>query len=139
MLILGILAIALLATIWSFQMGLSSPVLRLGSWCSGVLSVLCVLAVALICKVNRSRIQGHGAGTDEDAQRSNRTAGWDNAPGKSSKFLVSYAADISLPVTATKNPFQDGHFGIRRFQPDDADSLHAAARESVQELCRWMV
>jgi RimJ/RimL family protein N-acetyltransferase len=38
-----------------------------------------------------------------------------------------------------KNCFQDGRVGIRRFQADDAAPLYAAARESIQELCHWMV
>ena len=38
-----------------------------------------------------------------------------------------------------KNELQDGRVGIRRFQPDDVAPLHAAARESINELCHWMV
>jgi RimJ/RimL family protein N-acetyltransferase len=37
-----------------------------------------------------------------------------------------------------KDKVRNVHVGIRRFQPDDAAALYAAARESIKELCGWM-
>ena len=41
--------------------------------------------------------------------------------------------------TFTPLAYRNGFVGIRRFHPDDALGLFAAARESVEQLCQWMV
>ncbi|HXC98185.1 MAG TPA: GNAT family protein [Verrucomicrobiae bacterium] len=40
---------------------------------------------------------------------------------------------------ASPNFLHEGCAGIRRFRPEDAPLLHEATRESMENLCRWMV
>jgi ribosomal-protein-serine acetyltransferase len=44
-----------------------------------------------------------------------------------------------MPAIAVLTSLQDKSVTIRRFQADDAVPLYAAARESIRELCHWMV
>ena len=38
-----------------------------------------------------------------------------------------------------QSSFDDGSVAIRRFRPDDVATVLEAARESIEELCHWMV
>lgn len=41
--------------------------------------------------------------------------------------------------SGVKRIYEDEKIGIRRFGPEDAEPLFLAARETSDELCRWMV
>jgi ribosomal-protein-serine acetyltransferase len=49
------------------------------------------------------------------------------------------AAAFMPQAVETIAELSDRAIGIRRFRPDDATALSAAVRESLIELCRWMV
>jgi RimJ/RimL family protein N-acetyltransferase len=49
------------------------------------------------------------------------------------------AASVVPQAIGTTAELSDGVIGIRRFQAEDATPLFEAVRESLIELCRWMV
>jgi RimJ/RimL family protein N-acetyltransferase len=49
-------------------------------------------------------------------------------------YVILVTADSGM-----KSSYSQGLVGIRRFQIEDVPALFAAARESIDDLCRWMI
>ena len=81
----------------------------------------------------QARLRGNLAGVRRIIERSM------NAFPPQMEAALEQGGETNRILAASEAISREGSVGIRPFRPADVPLLHAAARESIPELCDWMV